>query len=513
MLSFVVRRIIASILTLLVASFLMYVLAANSGNPLEDLQASNAPNAQQLIGQRIERLSLDVPPPLRWFGWLAGAAGCLVPFGTCDLGVDLNFTPVTQLLPGAVTSTVRLVAASTILAILLGVITGIVSALRQYSAFDLVMTFVSFFLYSLPSFLVAVLLKEFIAIDFNNWFSSGDSSFGIVPTIIVALVLGFILQAIVAGSMRNRLITFGVSAAATVAVLVYMDAVNWFQTPGLGAVGLLLLIAGVVFGVVALLSGFENRRVLLGAGVAGVLAYASYFLLQPLFAISTIWTVIIIALAVLAICFVVGFLIGGPDRSLVVRVSMLVGFLGFLLVVADRLLQAWPGYVAHPRINERPVATVGEATVGLQGDMWFMGIDQIMHFLLPTISLTLISFAGYTRYARAGLLEVLNQDYIRTARAKGLSERTVITRHAFRNMLIPITTIVAADIGALLGGAIITERVFAISGMGSLFAVSLARVDLNPIMGYFLVIGITAILFNFIADLSYALLDPRVRVK
>ena len=382
MLSFVVRRIIASILTLLVASFLMYVLAANSGNPLEDLQASNAPNAQQLIGQRIERLSLDVPPPLRWFGWLAGAAGCLVPFGTCDLGVDLNFTPVTQLLPGAVTSTVRLVAASTILAILLGVITGIVSALRQYSAFDLVMTFVSFFLYSLPSFLVAVLLKEFIAIDFNNWFSSGDSSFGIVPTIIVALVLGFILQAIVAGSMRNRLITFGVSAAATVAVLVYMDAVNWFQTPGLGAVGLLLLIAGVVFGAVALLSGFENRRVLLGAGVAGVLAYASYFLLQPLFAISTIWTVIIIALAVLAICFVVGFLIGGPDRSLVVRVSMLVGFLGFLLVVADRLLQAWPGYVAHPRINERPVATVGEATVGLQGDMWFMGIDQIMHLSL-----------------------------------------------------------------------------------------------------------------------------------
>ena len=145
--------------------------------------------------------------------------------------------------------------------------------------------------------------------------------------------------------------------------------------------------------------------------------------------------------------------------------------------------------------------------------MWFMGIDQIMHFLLPTISLTLISFAGYTRYARAGMLEVLNQDYIRTARAKGLSERTVVTRHAFRNMLIPITTIVAADIGALLGGAIITEQVFAISGMGSLFARSLGPVDVNPIMGYFLVIGITAILFNFIADLSYALLDPRVRVK
>lgn len=92
MLSFIVRRILASILTLIVASYIMYILTAYSGNPLEDLQASNAPNAQLLIGQRIERLDLDVPPPLRWFGWAAGAVGCLVPFGPCDLGTDLNYT-------------------------------------------------------------------------------------------------------------------------------------------------------------------------------------------------------------------------------------------------------------------------------------------------------------------------------------------------------------------------------------------------------------------------------------
>ena len=229
--------------------------------------------------------------------------------------------------------------------------------------------------------------------------------------------------------------------------------------------------------------------------------------------ISTIWTIGILGLATLAACFVIGWLIGGPDRSLVIRVTMLVGFLSSLLVIADRYLQAWPAYISNPRINNRPIATVGEQTVGLSGDMWVTGIDTFTHFLLPTISLTLISFAGYTRYARAGLLEVMNQDYIRTARAKGLSERVVITRHAFRNMLIPITTIVAADIGVLLGGALITERVFAISGMGALFNISLQRVDVNPIMGYFLVIAITAILFNFLADLSYALLDPRVRVK
>jgi peptide/nickel transport system permease protein len=111
------------------------------------------------------------------------------------------------------------------------------------------------------------------------------------------------------------------------------------------------------------------------------------------------------------------------------------------------------------------------------------------------------------------MLEVLNQDYIRTARAKGLPERTVVVRHAFRNVLIPITTLVAFDVGALLGGAIITERVFAIPGMGFLFAAGLNAGDLNPVMGYFVVIAIMAILFNFLADLAYASLDPRVRVR
>ncbi len=94
--------------------------------------------------------------------------------------------------------------------------------------------------------------------------------------------------------------------------------------------------------------------------------------------------------------------------------------------------------------------------------MWRTGLDIFFHLLLPTISLLTISFAGYTRYARAGMVEVLGQDYVRTARAKGMPERVVIVRHAFRNVLIPITTLVATDLGALLGGAIITEYMFAI---------------------------------------------------
>jgi peptide/nickel transport system permease protein len=107
---------------------------------------------------------------------------------------------------------------------------------------------------------------------------------------------------------------------------------------------------------------------------------------------------------------------------------------------------------------------------------------------------------------------VLNQDYIRTARAKGLTERTVVMRHAFRNALIPITTIIALDLGGLIGGAVITETVFAWSGMGALFVQALRRVDVNPLMGFFLVTAITVIVFNFLADVVYSALDPRIRV-
>jgi peptide/nickel transport system permease protein len=135
-----------------------------------------------------------------------------------------------------------------------------------------------------------------------------------------------------------------------------------------------------------------------------------------------------------------------------------------------------------------------------------------MHMILPTIALTLISFAGYIRFSRGTLLEVLNQDYIRTARAKGLTERTVIMRHAFRNTMIPMTTIMVTDIAAIVGGAIITERVFGWYGMGTLFNQAIVSFDLNLLMGVILFLSTLAILANLIADLLYSVLDPRIRV-
>ncbi|MGI8418455.1 MAG: ABC transporter permease, partial [Nakamurella sp.] len=116
------------------------------------------------------------------------------------------------------------------------------------------------------------------------------------------------------------------------------------------------------------------------------------------------------------------------------------------------------------------------------------------------------------RFARSSMLEVLNQDYIRTARAKGLTERTVIMRHAFRNSLIPITTIIAFDISGLLGGAVLTETVFSYKAMGRMFQQGLLQADPNPVMAFFLVNAVIVVIMNLVADIAYALLDPRIRV-
>ena len=138
--------------------------------------------------------------------------------------------------------------------------------------------------------------------------------------------------------------------------------------------------------------------------------------------------------------------------------------------------------------------------------------DTFSHLILPTLALMLISVATYTRYSRASMLEVLNQDYIRTARAKGLTNRTVVVRHALRNALIPLATIVAIDIGGIIGGAVVTESVFEWEGMGRLFIDGLRGFDPNRVMAFFVVTGIFAVVFNLLADIVYAVLDPRIRL-
>lgn len=139
-------------------------------------------------------------------------------------------------------------------------------------------------------------------------------------------------------------------------------------------------------------------------------------------------------------------------------------------------------------------------------------VDRLRHIALPVITLCIVSLAVYSRYMRASMLDVLNTDYVRTARAKGLAEWRVIMRHVFRNALIPMATIAALNIGALFGGAIITEQIFGLDGFGYWFIQELNAPDVYGVMTYLVITGFMIILFNLVADVAYGFLDPRIRL-
>lgn len=139
-------------------------------------------------------------------------------------------------------------------------------------------------------------------------------------------------------------------------------------------------------------------------------------------------------------------------------------------------------------------------------------LDLCKHMVLPVITLTMVGIGGLMRYTRTNMLEVLNSDYIRTARAKGLSERKVINRHAFRNTLIPLITIMGTTLPALFSGALITETLFGIRGIGYTSYYAMINGDIPFTMFYLAFISILTLLSNLLADVLYAVVDPRVRV-
>ena len=140
-------------------------------------------------------------------------------------------------------------------------------------------------------------------------------------------------------------------------------------------------------------------------------------------------------------------------------------------------------------------------------------IDMAKHLVLPVFVSAFGGLAGLSRYMRANMLEVIRQDYIMTARAKGLSERDVIYRHALRNALLPAITILGLSIPGLIGGSVIFETIFAIPGMGQLFYMAVMARDYPTVMGILLIGAILTLLGNLIADVSYAVADPRIRIS
>jgi peptide/nickel transport system permease protein len=133
------------------------------------------------------------------------------------------------------------------------------------------------------------------------------------------------------------------------------------------------------------------------------------------------------------------------------------------------------------------------------------------HMVLPVASIALISIAAYSRYIRSTMLEVMSQDYIRTARAKGLRRAYIISVHALKNASLPIVTVIGLDLPLLLGGAVVTERIFAWPGMGRLFLDHVTRGDVPVVMGILMLISVAVVVFQLLTDIVYAWLDPRIR--
>jgi peptide/nickel transport system permease protein len=322
MLSYVLRRMLYSIVVLFAASFLVFTFVASTGDPIAELRVN--PDIQPQIIERIqEQKHLDEPIPVRYGYWLKDAV--TNEFGTTILGTQ----PILPDLWRVMKNTLQLVIAAQVLAIIIGVGIGLLSALRQYSLWDYTATTFSFVGLATPVF----------------W-------------------LGLMVQV------------------------------------------------------------------------------------------------------------------------LIVHIFLATGHRIF------------------------PIANLNDVDAGEGFDFV---VDRAHHLVMPVMVLMVAGTATYSRYMRASMLEVINSDYVRTARAKGLSERKVTMKHALRNAFVPVVTIAAITSGELLGGAIVTETVFSLDGMGLYFINALLRNDPYPVMAWLMVTASLIIALNLIADILYGVLDPRIR--
>jgi len=176
-------------------------------------------------------------------------------------------------------------------------------------------------------------------------------------------------------------------------------------------------------------------------------------------------------------------------------------------LLAISLLVTWPR--SHFDLHEPILYSVGLHT----GDSSGIDMDYLRHLVLPVLTLTVQSIASWSRFERAAMLDVLSADYVRTARAKGVPRRKVIFKHAFRNALIPLVTVMALDTAFLVGGLVITEQIFAVPGMGRLFLDALRVGDAPVLLGWYTVVALMVIAANLAADLFYSVLDPRIRLS
>ena len=319
------------------------------------------------------------------------------------------------------------------------------------------------------------------------------------------MIAGAFGAAVAGGSRRRRITAALIFGGGNLVVLALIEATDWLLNPGLSPIVIVVLAAGIGVGSAALFSPLENRRVLaagLGAAAAGLVGATlfSSWIDEPS------WTqIFLLTIMAFATGALVGALIGGEvDRRASISTGM-VTTLGLGAVIAfDRFISAWsPG---------RTIGTIGPQSPNLSGTFWERMNDYAGHQILPSLSLALIGFATFMRFTRSSMLDTLKSDYVRTAKAKGLPATQVVLRHAFRTALIPVMTVITISFAVIIEGAVITERVFAWQGMGTLFIDGLTDVDPYPVMGFLVVVSVSIVLLNALADIMYAYLDPRIRV-
>lgn len=195
-----------------------------------------------------------------------------------------------------------------------------------------------------------------------------------------------------------------------------------------------------------------------------------------------------------------------------VGISMPVFWLGLLLIYVFALKLGWMPPSGRLSVGVQITPITGMYTVdALLTGNWRGFLDALQHLVMPAVAVGTIPMAVIARMTRSSLLEVLRQDYIRTARAKGLAERTVIFRHALKNAFLPVVTVIGLQLGTLLVGAILTETIFSLPGMGRLIVDRILSRDYPVVQGAVLVFATTFVFINLIVDISYAYLDPRIR--
>ncbi len=368
MLVFIIRRLIVSFFVLLAATAIVYLLTANAGDPLADLREDQSPNRDQKIAQRIEIMQLEVPPPLRYLYWLRGVSGCVLPFVDCDLGQNRFGQDVSAILALAMSSTLRLVLTAALVAIVIGIAVGIVSALRQYSGFDYSITFAAFVFFSLPSFWVAVLLKQYGAITFNDWLR--DPVIPLPVILVVAVLSGVIWMAVLGGSLQRRLITFALGRGRPRRPCSSTCRRRAGSRRPRSASSLIAVSAiGIAFLVTALVSGLAKRNVLYAALASAGVGIISFFATQPVLINPTWWHLVMLGAITVAVGIGIGYLLGGLDKPQAMRAAVLTGLLTGGLIFWDHVLLAVPGLqrtgqrprgvdhrVQHPELHRRLLA-------------------------------------------------------------------------------------------------------------------------------------------------------------